>query len=240
MINEFEYWDAQKKILVILAHPDDPEFFLGGTIAQWSKAGHAIEYYLLTKGERGSSNLSLTADDISKIRIEEQGEAARVLGVKKVNFLDHPDGYLAPDLETRKEVVRIIRSIRPDVLVTCDPLNYFSNRRYINHPDHRAAGQVVIDAVFPAAGNPFYYPELLKEGLEPHTVEEVWMSLTGEPNITLDVSGFWQLRLDALKKHASQIGDPDEFEKRMSDRLDRDDAGKVIYLEKFRRINFMR
>jgi LmbE family N-acetylglucosaminyl deacetylase len=239
-IESFTPWSENKEILVILAHPDDPEFFLGGTISRWISEGHSIRYCLLTKGDKGSDNISLTNDDVANIRVIEQNAAAELLGVKSVEFLNHPDGYLIPDLEIRKEVVGIIRKHHPNILVTCDPTNYFENRRYINHPDHRAAGQVVIDAVFPAAGNQFFFPELLQAGMSPHTVEEVWMSLSAQPNIYLDVTGQWETRLNSLKMHKSQIGDPIVFEKRMKEWLELDDKGHYRYEERFRRIVFKR
>ena len=233
-------WSEKKEILVILAHPDDPEFFLGGTISRWISEGHAVHYAILTKGDKGSSDPTLTPAQIIAHRIEEQTAAADFLGVASLEFLDYPDGYLVPDLETRKQVVSLIRKYRPQILVTCDPLNLFENRRYINHPDHRAAWQVVIDAAFPAAGNIYFYPELVQAGLLPHTVEEIWMSLTGQPNVLVDVTGFFETRLEALKMHVSQIGDPIAFEERVRSWLEKDPQGNFKYEEKFRRINFTR
>ena len=155
-----------------------------------------------------------------------------------IDFLDYEDGYLIPDLEMRKQIVRFIRKYRPNILVTCDPGNLFPSQQYINHPDHRNAGQVVIDAVFPAAGNRFFFPELLAEGYEPHEVEEVWMSLTNDPDVSLDVTEHWDEKITALKMHASQIGDPRAFEKRMLERVNngKDEAFKVE--EHFHRIKF--
>ena len=235
-----EGWETKKEILVILAHPDDPEFFLGATIARWIKAGHRVRYVLFTKGDKGAKDASLTAEDVAKIRIEEQTKAAEVLGVDSVEYLDYQDGYLIPDLDMRRHVVRAIRQYQPDILVTCDPSNLFPNQHYLNHPDHRNAGQVVIDAVFPASGNRFFFPELMNEGYEPHEVEEVWMSLTNLPDVRLDVTDRWQDKIRALKQHASQIGDPAAFEKRMTDRLEKDAEGQVKYEEKFRVIKFRR
>lgn len=235
-----ENWSNTKDILVILAHPDDPEFFLGGTIARWIKAGHRVRYVLLTKGDKGAKDPVLSAEEIMRVRMSEQSEAAFFLGVVSIDFLDYEDGYLIPDLDMRQAVVRFIRQYKPQILVTCDPGNLFPSQQYINHPDHRNAGQVVIDAVFPAAGNRFFFPELLAEGYEPHEVEEVWMSLTKEPDIKLDVTEHWETKLNALKLHASQIGDPRAFEKRMLERLNngKDEDFKVE--EQFRRITFRR
>ncbi|MCB2202501.1 PIG-L family deacetylase [bacterium] len=235
-----EGWDTQKDILVILAHPDDPEFFLGGTIARWVKAGHRVRYVLLTQGDKGSEDVSLTGADVSKIRIDEQQGAAGFLGVLSVDFMDYEDGYLVPDLEMRKKIVRYIRKYRPQILVTCDPGNLFPSQQYINHPDHRYAGQAVIDAVFPAAGNHFFFTDLIEEGYPPHEVDEVWMSLTNEPDITLDVTEYWQTKIEALKHHATQIGDPSAFEKRMLERHRTEKEGEEKFEEHFRRIKFRR
>ena len=235
-----ENWEGIKDILVVLAHPDDPEFFLGGSIARWVAKGHHIRYLLLTKGDKGAQDGSLNFDTIIKTRITEQRNAANYLGVKSVKFLDYQDGYILPDLELRKMIVREIRVVKPNILVTCDPSNLFPSKRYINHPDHRYTGQAVLDAVFPAAGNQFFFPELIGEGYEPHEVEEVWMSLTNQPDVELEVSEDWETRLEALKKHTSQIGDPQAFEKYMLDRLEVKENEPIKYSEKFRVIKFRR
>jgi len=235
-----EGWETQKEILVILAHPDDPEFFLGASIARWVKAGHRVRYVLLTKGDKGANESSLSNVEITKMRMDEQQAAAGHLGVISIDFLDYEDGYLLPSLAMRREVVRWIRHYQPDILVTCDPTNTFPSEHYINHPDHRYVGQVVIDAVFPGAGNPFYFPDLIEVGYPPHEVEEVWMSLTEQADITLDVTAHWEDKIKALKCHASQIGDPDAFEKKMLDRRQKDDQAELKYEEQFRRIKFRR
>lgn len=238
MIEFNEGWEDKKQILVILAHPDDPEFFFGATIARWIKAGHCVRYVLLTRGDKGSKDESLAADDVARIRIDEQNAAAQSLGVESVDFLDYQDGYIVPDLEMRKKVVLSIRKYKPQILVTCDPSNLFPSHRYINHPDHRNAGQVVIDAVFPASGNRFFFPELLEEGYQPHEVEEVWMSLTNQPDVKIDVTEHWDDKIRALKQHASQIGDPRAFEKRMLERVQNGDNQDFKYEEQFRCIKF--
>lgn len=235
-----EGWKINKEILVILAHPDDPEFFLGATIARWIRDGHRIRYVLLTKGDKGSKDETLSAEAVAQIRVREQNAAAAYLKIASVDFFDYEDGYLIPDLEMRKNVVRVIRKYQPDILVTCDPSNLFPNHQYINHPDHRNAGQVVIDAVFPAAGNRFFFPDLIKEGFPPHEVEEVWMSLTGQPDIKLDVTDYWDEKIKVLKFHASQIGEPDAFEKRMVERIQQEPDQPFKYEEQFRRIKFRR
>jgi len=165
------FWESKQKVLVALAHPDDPEFFCGGTLTKWANEGHDIAYCLLTKGDKGVNDHFKGAEDIRQLRIDEQYRAASVIGVKNITFLDFEDGYLTPNLDIRRDVARVIRQERPDIVVTCDPTNYYLRDSYINHPDHRAAGQVVIDAVFPAAQNELFFPELIQEEkLAPHPV----------------------------------------------------------------------
>lgn len=235
-------WPTSQKILVILAHPDDPEFFCGATLARWARAGHEIHYLLLTCGDKGG-DAEVTPAELCTARRAEQERAAAVIGVKAVRFLDREDGALVPTLDLRREIVRAIRRERPDVLVTCDPANLYPSSGYgLNHPDHRAAGQVVLDAVFPGAGNPHYFPELLREeGLEPHTPREVWVSLAAQPTVVLDVTDAWEIKLQALKEHRSQIGDPAEFEKRMrSRRAEGSTEENPRYEEHFRVITLRR
>jgi LmbE family N-acetylglucosaminyl deacetylase len=239
MTEQPDNWQTPQKVLVILAHPDDPEFFCGATLARWAEAGHIIHYCLLTCGDKGGEAED-TPTGLCNKRHAEQEEAAKVLGVQSVRFLDLEDGTLEPSLELRKMVVRVIRQEKPDILVTSDPTNLFLSDRYINHPDHRYAGQIVLDAVFPAAGNALFFPELLKkEPLEPHMPGEVWVSLARDPNVVLDVSATWEKKIQALKKHASQIGDPEKFEERMRSRkTDGSSEEQPEYEEKFRVIKY--
>jgi LmbE family N-acetylglucosaminyl deacetylase len=233
-----EKWTTPQNILVILAHPDDPEFFCGATLARWTDAGHRVVYWLLTCGDKGASDPDTDPGELCGDRRLEQREAAAVLGVREINFLENPDGYLVPDLALRKEVTRIIRKERPDILVACDPKTLYVGDSRINHPDHRAAGQVVLDAVFPAAGNPLYFPELLrKEGLQPHTPREVWISLTLEPNVHHDVTDLWERKIHAIQQHVSQVGDPAKLAERMRSRYTADSTPEQPrYEEVFRRI----
>ena len=236
---ELETWETPQKILVILAHPDDPEFFCGATLALWARAGHHITYQLLTCGDKGfndSTPADMTTDALCAIRHEEQLAAAKVIGAEAVHFMDCPDGYLVPDLATRREIVRVIRRFKPDILVTCDPQTLFAAYG-VNHPDHRAAGQVVLDAVYPAAGSPVFFPELLQEGYEPHMPKEVWCSLTLQPNMMVDVTPVWEIKMEALLQHATQIGDIEQFKTRMKSRHTEDSTDdNPRYEERFRRI----
>ncbi|MFM8320466.1 MAG: PIG-L deacetylase family protein [Chloroflexota bacterium] len=239
-MEDWRNWQAPQRILVVLAHPDDPEFFCGATIARWTDAGHEVVYWLLTCGDKGAQDPDTDPTELCGDRRAEQRRAADVLGVKGVNFLENPDGYLEPIMALRKEVTRIIRQERPDVLVACDPKTLYVGDMRINHPDHRAAGQVVLDAVFPAAGNPLYFPELMREqGLMPHTPREVWISLTLEPNERHDVTDLWERKIAAIQQHASQIGDPEKLAERMRSRFTSDSSAEAPrYEEVFRRIVF--
>jgi len=231
-------WESPQNILVILAHPDDPEFFCGATTARWVKAGHHVCYCVITCGDKGTKDLSLGPDELCSIRQAEQRAAARVLGVEEVMFLYYPDGYLVADINLRRDITRVIRRIKPDVLVTCDPQTLFTQYGGLNHPDHRAAGQATLDAVFPSARDHLTFPELWKEEhLEPHNVREVWVCGTLSPDITLDVTDVWETKIRALYEHKSQIGEPEKLAERMRNRRTSDSsAEQPRYEEKFRRL----
>ena len=231
-------WETPQRILLILAHPDDPEFFCGATMARWAAAGHHITYWLLTCGDKGTPDRSISSDDLCALRQKEQAAAAAVLGVEKVNFLGYPDGYLMPDLELRREITRIIRKERPDVLVTCDPTTLYVFGDRLNHPDHRAAGQASLDAVFPAARDHLNFIELWRdEGLEPHITREVWVCGTLAPNVALDVTEYWDTKIRALHEHKSQIGDPQALTERLRGRHTQDSTPEnPRYEEVFKRL----
>ena len=238
MINTEEGWDRHHKIMVILAHPDDPEFFCGATINRWAKSGHEIHYLLLTLGDKGGDK-TVSPEELIKTRQKEQKAAAEILGVKNIRFLNHEDGYLIADLNLRKEIVREIRKTAPDIVVGCDPTNYFTRPGAVNHPDHRAAGQAVVDAVFPAVGNYHYFPDLLAEGLEPVQVKELWLSIPAAPNFVLDVTPNWEFKMKALYEHRSQIGNREQFDARMQTRRTADSTPEnPRFEEKFNRIVF--
>lgn len=231
-------WETPQRILVILAHPDDPEFFCGATIAHWILTGHRVEYCLLTCGDKGTKNRDLGSQELCHIRQYEQRAAASILGVERVIFLNYEDGYLEPSLALRRDITRVIRQVHPDIMVTCDPKTLYTGDSRLNHPDHRAAGQAALDAVFPAARDHLIFKELwLEEGLEPHNVREVWVCGSLEPNIFVDVSDTWETKIQALYEHKSQIGNPLQLAERMRNRRTPDsnpDAPR--YEEKFRRL----
>ena len=224
-----------KRVLVIMAHPDDPEFFCGGTIALWTRQGIEVSYLILTRGDKGSDDPSMTPERLAAVRQEEQRAAARILGVNSVVFLDEPDGELQPTLALRQRVVREIRYRRPDVVVCQDPSAYYFGNTYINHPDHRAAGQVALEALFPAARNRMYHPELLAEGLLPHPVHEVYLTGTTQPDRWVDISDLIDLKVQAICAHASQLSDPEGVIERARQRArDVDQYGRTVYREAFR------
>lgn len=226
-------------VLVVLAHPDDPEFYCGGTVARWSSEGREITYCLLTRGDKGSDDDRIPPDELARIREAEQREAASRLGVREVRFLEELDGYVMPTLDLRREIVRVIRQVRPDTVVTCDPTNFFPSNRYINHADHRAAGQATLDAVYPAARSTLYFPELSKqENLDPHKVREVYVAGAQHPNTIVDITPFLDQKLYALSAHQSQISDFEALEARLRSNLTDPNSppDSPRYIEAFRRI----
>lgn len=220
------------KVMVILAHPDDPEFFCGATIAKWTKAGRHVRYCMLTCGDKGSDDPNMTHDQLCALRHTEQANAAAVLGVTDLVWLNYLDGELVPTLETRARVAREIRKFKPDIVVTCDPTRVITAFGTINHPDHRAAGQIALDAIMPGAGNRMYFTHLLAEGLEPHQVKEVYIAGAEHPDAVIDVTDTFNTKLKSLREHKSQIKDPDALEQRMRARFGKDG----IYVEMFKRL----
>jgi LmbE family N-acetylglucosaminyl deacetylase len=227
-----------ERVLVVLAHPDDPEFFCGATLAKWSKEGKQVRYLLLTCGDKGSDLPEATPEGLCADRKAEQQAAARALGVEEVKFLDFPDGELVNSIAVRREIVREIRRFKPEIVVSSDPTTLFRLNLAINHPDHRTAGAATVDALFPAAGNRMYFPELLSEGLEPHSPRELWLSVTNEPNTSVVVDETIERKIAALREHKSQIKEPEALEKRIRERLRRPDIEGEHYTESFRVIRF--
>ena len=194
-------------VLGVFAHPDDAEIAAGGVLAKWAAAGREVHLLVLTNGDRGSQDRTIDRAEVARVRGEETVEGARVMGLAGVTVLDVHDGDLENTLEIRAEVARAIRRIRPDVVVSCDPTAWFFEDRFYNHSDHRMAGAIALDAVFPGAGNPHYFAEQLEEGLEPHDVPSVWLGWTQEPNHHEDITGFLDTKVAALAAHASQLSE---------------------------------
>lgn len=225
-------------VLVIMAHPDDPEFFCGGAVARWAAEGREIEYLLLTQGDKGADEPGVHPEQLAQIRAEEQRAAAAVLGVKQVHFLNHRDGELYVDEALRRDVTRMVRQVRPYTVVTSDPSGYYFTG-FVNHADHRVAGHVALDAVWPGARSALYHPTLYEEeGLEPHKVKEVYIAGAVHPDTTVDITEYFDLKMDALAEHKSQIEDVEELAERLKGRqLDPEsppDAPR--YIEQFKRI----
>lgn len=203
---------APARAMVVHAHPDDQEFTVGGTLAKWARAGSEIISVCVTSGDAGSNEKTdpaMTKDKLWKIREEEQRNANRVLGVKETVFLRYPDGTLQPTLDLRRDLTRLIRQYKPDAVMSGDPSVRFYGNSYMNHPDHRAAADAALDAVFPSAGTRFIFPELLSEGLEPHQVKKVFIHGAEKPDVWIDISETIDVKVQALQQHQSQIGDWD-------------------------------
>ncbi len=226
------------QVLVITPHPDDAEMGMGGTTACFVRQGKAVVYVVCTNGDKGSSDLSMTPEKLAKIREEEQLAAARILGVKEVIFLRHPDQGLEETPDFRKELVRCIRRYRPETVATTDPY-----RRYIWHRDHRITGQATLDAIFPSSRDRLAYPDLLAEGLEPHKVKEILLWGSDDPNYCTDITTTFKLKIAAISCHKSQIGNPISAERiKMMEQRARDTAkGQPFELaEAFHRVESQR
>ncbi len=207
--------EGVSRVLVIAAHPDDVDFGSAGTIAQWADAGIAVTYCLVTSGEAGGSDRSVSRADMVAIRQAEQTAAAKQLGVSDLHFLGYPDGQVEPSLALRRDLARIIRLLRPHRVVCPSPERNYA-RMGVSHPDHRAVGSAALDAVYPDARNPFAFPDLLvTEKLEPWTVREVWIAGSPAPSRYVDITDTFPRKVAALRCHVSQISDPDGLENRL-------------------------
>lgn len=208
-----------KRVMGVFAHPDDAEFFAGGTFAKWSADGAEITFVLATSGDKGSAELEMTSDTLAAIREEETRRAADVLGVKEVVFLRYTDGELFPTLELRRDITRLIRLKKPDVIVTLDPTRFWYETRSINHPDHRAIGAATLEAVFPTARDRLNFIELERdEGLQPHKCLTVYIAGAEVPTMTVDVTGCIERQVRALVEHKSQIKEPEKLYERIFER----------------------
>ena len=192
--------------MVIVAHPDDAEFTVAGTVAAWARAGCRMTYVLCTDGNVGTHEPDMTRERLAEIRRAEQRAACAILGVQEVVFLGHDDGTLQPTLELRKELVQAVRQRRPEAVITMDPTELFIGDGYINHPDHRAAAQAAIDAIAPGAGVPLLWPEAGPA----HQVQRVLIHGNRHPNLWVDIADTLEIKIAALRQHASQMshGDP--------------------------------
>lgn len=207
---------APARVLSIHAHPDDQEHTVSGTLAKWARAGSVVVTVCITSGGAGSNEFTpadVTREALAVLREEEQRNACRVQGIQDVVFLRYEDGMLESTIALRRELTRVIRRHRPDAVVCGDPTMRFYGNGYINHPDHRAASDAALAAVFPSAETRLIFPELLAEGLEPHQVKSVFIYGAQHADTFIDISDTLTVKLAALKEHRSQMGtwDPTEM-----------------------------
>ncbi len=214
--------------MAIVAHPDDIEFGIVGTIARWVKAGTKMAYVLVTSGDVGIAEPGMTKAGAAEIREAETWAAAKIVGVEDVTFLHKPDGMVENTMELRKELVRQIRRFRPEVVFAMDPTVMYTPLGGINHPDHRAVGGATMDAIFPASGQPNLFQELEEEGFYAHKIRKVYISSRGEGDTYVDISSTIDLKIKALQAHVSQVGSMEGLENRIRDWSARNGAGKEM------------
>jgi len=226
-----------ERVLVITAHPDDPEFGAAGTVAYWAKQGAKVTFVIVTDGSKGSADPHMTRENLVNIRKEEECRAADILGVSEVIFLGYEDGTIQNTQALRRDIVRQIRIHKPDILITHDPTARIIDNNRLNHTDHRAVGDTTLDAVFPLARDRLNFPEHEEEGLEPHKVLDIFLLFTDEPNLVVDITNTIDLKIAALQAHQSQIGDPVALAERIQERCHRIAYGtSFMYGESFRRV----
>jgi LmbE family N-acetylglucosaminyl deacetylase len=199
------------RVLVVTAHPDDVDFTAAGTVATFVAAGVEVAYCIATSGEAGGNDVTVPRAEMAAVRQAEQRAAAAELGVADVTFLGYPDGCLQPTIELRRDISREIRRFRPDRVLAPSPQRNWASV-YGDHPDHLAAGEAAACAVYPDARNPFAHPELLDEGLDPHTVTELWLMAAPQPTVTVDITAVFGRKLAALRRHVSQVGAGEHLE----------------------------
>jgi len=229
--------ESFRTILCIAAHPDDIEFTVAGTVARWAKEGRAVTFCLVTTGGVGTNEYTPSNEGLVPIRERELKRAADILGVREVILLGYADGVVEPTLGLRRDLTRVIRRVKPDVVVCSDPTVRFYGNEYMNHPDHRAAASAALDAVFPSAETPGIFPELLTEGLAPHKVKEVFINGSDAPDTWIDITDTFDIKCAALKAHASQVGPGDWVEALLGEWATRDGKrANVTYAEAYRRM----
>jgi LmbE family N-acetylglucosaminyl deacetylase len=214
-----------ERLMVIVAHPDDADFGPAGTVARWVRAGSVAHLVCCTSGDAGADDPRTDPLELARIRETEQRAAAVHVGYEEVTFLHQPDGALANDLALREQLVRAIRTFRPDAVLAPDPTVVITRGGHVQHTDHRAAAMAALDAVYPAARNGLAFPHLaIHEGLEPHVVRWLYMFWTDRPDTWVDISDTLEVKLAALHEHASQIRDPEGFDERIRE-WSAEDAG---------------
>lgn len=197
-----------KSAMIIVAHPDDAEFTVAGTVAAWTQSGCRVVYVVCTDGNAGSHEPGMTRERLAEIRRTEQRAACAALGVHDVVFLGYDDGTLQPTIDVRRDLVKAIRTYKPEAVIASDPTVLFYADEYINHPDHRAAGQAAIDAAAPACAMPLLWPE----AGPPHRVRQLYVYGNPQSNTWIDITATIERKIAALRQHASQMGDWDPTE----------------------------
>jgi LmbE family N-acetylglucosaminyl deacetylase len=206
--------DGIERILVVTAHPDDVDFGSAGSVARWTDAGIEVAYCICTSGEAGGFDRSVPRATMVEIREAEQRAAAKVVGVTDVTFLGHPDGRLEATFDLRRDISRVVRRVRPHRVIGQSPQRNLHSV-YASHPDHLAAGEATMAAVYPDARNPFAHPELLDEGFEPWAVGEMYLGTAAEPDVFVDITDTFDRKIEALRCHVSQHPDPDGLDTRI-------------------------
>jgi LmbE family N-acetylglucosaminyl deacetylase len=192
-------------VLAVFAHPDDAEICAGAVMAKWAATGREVHLLILTNGDRGSGDPTASREELAATRRRETEAAVEVLGLASARVLSTHDGELENTSIVREAVTRRIREVRAETVVSCDPTAVFFENRYYNHSDHRTAGWIALDSCFPGSGNPHFFSEQLGEGLQTQDVFDVWLGWSNEPNRTEDVTGFFDVKMQALARHASQL-----------------------------------
>jgi LmbE family N-acetylglucosaminyl deacetylase len=226
-------------VLGVCAHPDDLDATAGGTFAKWSKEGAECYYLICTNGARGSIDPKISVKDLIEIREKEQKAAASILGVKDVFFLGYKDTELEPNRKLKLDIVRYIRKIKPDIVVTTDPTFIYSKAGFVNHSDHRAAGIATIDAVYPLAKNAFPFEEFGTEDLKPHKVKSLYLINFADANEIIDITDTIEIKLKALAQHKTQaLSKNTEMFKRMGSMMGKKEG--YTYAESFVKLDFER
>ncbi|MBC7581393.1 PIG-L family deacetylase [Aeromicrobium sp.] len=214
-----EYY-TPKVVLAVGAHADDVDITCGGTLARWASEGADVYYLILTDSSCGSDDESISREQLTALREQEQRDAAALLGAKHVFFGHHTDGMLEVTQDVKRDVARIIRTVKPDTVVTMDPtVIYEADFGMINHTDHRAAGMATIDAFYPLARDRLSLPELLRdEGLAPHKTLHLLLTNFSEQNYYVDVSSTFERKIDAIMLHSSQFDNRAQMQDMLGER----------------------
>jgi LmbE family N-acetylglucosaminyl deacetylase len=222
--------ERPERLLVIVAHPDDAEFGVAGSVARWVSEGTVAHLVCCTSGDAGADDAATDPLELAAVREAEQRAAAQIVGYEDVTFLHRPDGALANDLALREQLVRVIRTFRPDAVAASDPRVLIHGRGYVNHVDHREAGAAAIDAVYPAAQNAMAFPHLVRsEALEPHHVRRIFLFWADEPDSAVDISVTLETKLRALHAHVSQHRQPEQLDGRITEWARRE--GELVFVE---------